>query len=192
VSNLEEQTNQPEEQQEEGIKAIAIEIEGPVAQHSPPAPGAGSLPAYLQPEQTAEEVLEPEPEGEPVSEELADWDELLGEADLVAVYVALPAPYRGGIKVRPMTMHEIKAARAASKKRIRLPGNIVQTEIDNDQLTKRFVLMSVVEPILTPEKYDALNQKSWPLLQAIVDGVNQVNGFTKEPVAIEQAVEAEF
>lgn len=126
-----------------------------------------------------------EPEIE-AAEQIANIDDLLATADLESVYVALPAPFVGGVKIRPLTMQEVSAASKTAVRKVRGADGKIAEEIQVEVLNKQLVLLSLVEPAINPAQYDGLMQKKASLMTAILQAVTSVNALS--PAAQEEVV----
>lgn len=140
-----------------------------------------------------EEEVEDAPQ-EAAPEQIANIDDLLSADDLEPVYVALPRPYVGGVRVRPLTMEEISQAQRAATHRVRSPdGQGWVQETSADDINKEMVLRSLVEPGLTPAQYDALMKKNYGLMTTILAAVTSINGISLDGLqGVIQEVTAQF
>jgi hypothetical protein len=115
-------------------------------------------------------------------EQIASFDDLMAVDDLETVYIALPEPYKGGVKVRPLAMVEMKQINKDATR-----NKSVDAEIAERLLIQR----SLVAPELSAEQIAALATKNYRLLKAISEAVSKVNRFGQPEEAAKEA-EAEF
>jgi hypothetical protein len=127
-------------------------------------------------------------------EQIITADDLLSEDALDVVYIALPAPWKGGIRARPLTNAEFReVVRDNTTRRRDKKGRVLSSDIDADGTDKDMIARCLVEPALTRAQVDTLFLKKAALCNAILVALNKLNGFTDgdEGEAVEQA-EAEF
>lgn len=129
----------------------------------------------------------------PVEEPIADIDEVLATDDLDVIYIPLPAPFKGGVKARPLTMLEMHQIRKAATRKVRNAKGVIEDVQDEILANKAMIRMSLVEPAITPEKLDALYHKRAGLVGTILREISKLNGITEDEAkeAVEEA-EAEF
>lgn len=121
-------------------------------------------------------------QGEPEAA-IASFEELMAAEDLEIEYVPLPAPYKGGVKVRPLTMSEM---RRISKDATKGAGT-KKAQFDLDDFNKRLLAAAVVAPQLTPDQVEALFTKNHQLMTAMMQAVNKVNRFVEDEEGQEEA-----
>lgn len=114
-------------------------------------------------------------------ETIVSIEELLATADLGAQYITLPEPYKGGIRVRPLTMAEMNAAQKSALHK-KVENGRVYMETNSDELNKLVMCMSLVEPALTPAQYDGLMNKNYKLMLTLLAAMQTVNGVTIDDV----------
>lgn len=126
-------------------------------------------------------------------EPVASIEDLLATEDLETVYVPLPAPYKGGVKIRALTMSEATHAATQATRTVIGMGGKKEQKQDVALMNKLYVCQSMVEPKVTPAQYAAMEQKNQLLLTTVLKAIQELNGFTdKAAKEVKEEVEQEF